>query len=415
MSDRKQELRIQALGSALSRLDWRATQLAYEAIRDEFDRSLLVKDAAAEEIDRLRSQLAMMGSALEKCSGAIAPLLKLSGTPESHKIKFTEEWARLGTLSLEQILDEANEALSTLAQEQKARGWDPRYRRLNDGEIILEGDECLTDSHLGWQLETHCIGTPAPDPAYTSHRIYRRLKEIAQEPAGQSDANNMAGVAEQSGAGAPETSVRCGAPAALAATPQSDVQDIRWAVNYLLEQIAGKLSDWPTHDIWRSDAADLVRSFKHDLPQAPQSPGGTGDVATMREALGVIARTTFSGNEMGDEYRRGNEDAHQTCRRLALAALAAHPTVKVSGDAAEWQPIETAPRDGTEVDLWCVEKNGKYAPRRLTNRRYGSMQNWVGEEVVSWNVGDPYRDWRPTHWMPLPATPAQSERDGASR
>lgn len=34
---REQELRIQALGAAISRRDWNATERAYEAIRDKFD------------------------------------------------------------------------------------------------------------------------------------------------------------------------------------------------------------------------------------------------------------------------------------------------------------------------------------------------------------------------------------------
>jgi hypothetical protein len=35
---REEQLRIQALGAALSRRDWHATERAYSAIRDEFDR-----------------------------------------------------------------------------------------------------------------------------------------------------------------------------------------------------------------------------------------------------------------------------------------------------------------------------------------------------------------------------------------
>lgn len=41
----------------------------------------------------------------------------------------------------------------------------------------------------------------------------------------------------------------------------------------------------------------------------------------MRACLEAIMRTTFSGSEMGDEYRRGNEDAHATCARMAKSAL----------------------------------------------------------------------------------------------
>jgi len=52
--------------------------------------------------------------------------------------------------------------------------WDDRYRQLIEGEIIETGDECLTDSHLGWQIATNAIGLPAPNPHYTAHRLYRR-------------------------------------------------------------------------------------------------------------------------------------------------------------------------------------------------------------------------------------------------
>src|SRR4051812_10055661 len=41
--------------------------------------------------------------------------------------------------------------------------------------------------------------------------------------------------------------------------------DGRWAVNVLLETIAAKFEALDTWDIWRSDAASLVRGFKHPL------------------------------------------------------------------------------------------------------------------------------------------------------
>jgi hypothetical protein len=52
-------------------------------------------------------------------------------------------------------------------------GWDYNYRRLDEGEIIQRGDEIQADDG-SWDLAVRCIGTPAPDPAYTSHRVYRR-------------------------------------------------------------------------------------------------------------------------------------------------------------------------------------------------------------------------------------------------
>jgi hypothetical protein len=56
--------------------------------------------------------------------------------------------------------------------------WDNRYRPLQEGETIQAGDECLTDSHIGWQPAKHDIGGKAPDYNYTAHRMYRRLKTI---------------------------------------------------------------------------------------------------------------------------------------------------------------------------------------------------------------------------------------------
>ena len=55
--------------------------------------------------------------------------------------------------------------------------WNDKYRRLDENEIIQEGDECLTDTHLGWKPAIHTVGKAAPSPLYTSHRIYRRLRE----------------------------------------------------------------------------------------------------------------------------------------------------------------------------------------------------------------------------------------------
>lgn len=57
--------------------------------------------------------------------------------------------------------------------------WDQRYRRLNKGEIIRSGDEVEVDHPYGWK-PAEALFQPAPDPAYTSHRIYRRLKEPHQ-------------------------------------------------------------------------------------------------------------------------------------------------------------------------------------------------------------------------------------------
>ncbi len=56
--------------------------------------------------------------------------------------------------------------------------WDHRYRPLAEGEIIEATDEVFNDVTKEWQVTIErCVGTKAPAPNYTSHRMYRRLKE----------------------------------------------------------------------------------------------------------------------------------------------------------------------------------------------------------------------------------------------
>ena len=60
--------------------------------------------------------------------------------------------------------------------------WNDKYRMLNEGETIQDGDEvdvCADGwrDPPDWQPSKHCIGEPAPNPNYPSHRVYRRLKE----------------------------------------------------------------------------------------------------------------------------------------------------------------------------------------------------------------------------------------------
>jgi hypothetical protein len=57
--------------------------------------------------------------------------------------------------------------------EYKKTDWE-NYRALKKGEVIMDTDEVLHDKK-GWK-KTICVGGLAPDPQFTSHRMYRRLK-----------------------------------------------------------------------------------------------------------------------------------------------------------------------------------------------------------------------------------------------
>ncbi len=64
--------------------------------------------------------------------------------------------------------------------------------------------------------------------------------------------------------------------------------------------------------------------------------------------------------------------------------------------ADEWQPINTAPKDGTTIlGYWC---NGEMSPGSICD----------GEWVPEWEQDQPWS--MPTHWMPLPPPPAAADR-----
>jgi hypothetical protein len=53
-----------------------------------------------------------------------------------------------------------------------------KYHYLEEGEIIQKGDE-VAFCNDGWRddpkwMKATCIGDPAPDPRFFSHRTYRR-------------------------------------------------------------------------------------------------------------------------------------------------------------------------------------------------------------------------------------------------
>ena len=61
-----------------------------------------------------------------------------------------------------------------------------------------------------------------------------------------------------------------------------------------------------------------------------------------------------------------------------------------------WQPIETAPKDGSTIVL------GGYG---WTRRGYWAIDNFIGNGQPTWSSEDGHGCGEVTHWMPLPEPP----------
>jgi hypothetical protein len=100
----------------------------------------------------------------------------------------------------------------------------------------------------------------------------------------------------------------------------------------------------------------------------------------------------------------------------------------------EWQPIETAPKDGTKIDLWTVRKpigtseffSGKTG--RICDAHWSFSTDMKGNALVDpifdgWSLdGCSGQSYMPnkisgeaTHWMPLPAPPSNAGGNATER
>lgn len=73
-----------------------------------------------------------------------------------------------------------------------------------------------------------------------------------------------------------------------------------------------------------------------------------------------------------------------------------------------WQPIETAPKDGTIADMWCAlgfrRENIRWVDEQREGVKHPSciMDGWKDREMDAWGS---YKETSFTHWMPLPEPP----------
>lgn len=73
-----------------------------------------------------------------------------------------------------------------------------------------------------------------------------------------------------------------------------------------------------------------------------------------------------------------------------------------------WRPIETAPKDGTQLMLWCPDRAAPmFGSFRVDEGLSGNDEPlWLDNSYDDFSCGYASCPLKPTHWMPLPAPPS---------
>lgn len=161
----------------------------------------------------------------------------------------------------------------------------------------------------------------------------------------------------------------------------------------------------------------MTEKHIHDCtgPEMTCSCGYSTD--TRRKAADIIEDIV----SCADECDGGGSDAEDYAKELYAVAFAAGQRSIQAGEAIpvsptpDWHPIETAPKDGTEIEMW--------GPDGLD---IGNWQDEQKDDIESGVVVDPGMpegwygckgywpgDKQPTHWR-LPVGPAASPASAVS-
>lgn len=140
--------------------------------------------------------------------------------------------------------------------------------------------------------------------------------------------------------------------------------------------IAAALNEWAELRATVADLRDALKLMEHKVI-----------------TCGVAATHPDAALTMRADYMKWDSPQAEAVRALR----AERDDLRAERERTAWQPIDTAPKDGTEILALCraPARDGDYyeAVRYLTD-----APCWVTRE--GWMR-------HPTHWMPLPAGPGQ--------
>jgi hypothetical protein len=90
-------------------------------------------------------------------------------------------------------------------------------------------------------------------------------------------------------------------------------------------------------------------------------------------------------------------DGWPSLKNESLVTSIARALASARAEDAQWQPIETAPKDGTSILVWSDDAEDYY----LVTWAEGHGA-WFNGDVL---IGEMHFGGEPSHWMPLPLRP----------
>lgn len=142
-------------------------------------------------------------------------------------------------------------------------------------------------------------------------------------------------------------------------------------------------------------------------PRRSVQPPATPQEPDLRED---IERHNAEIQRLGNAVRDGSATPEMAYAWLTHPYVCTSDMVKAaarimaSAPPAVWQPIETAPKDGTPVLLLWFDAETGAAPMHRVGFWHSREQAWCDTHRVLHNQHS-----HPTHWMPLPSPPTPGE------
>lgn len=133
----------------------------------------------------------------------------------------------------------------------------------------------------------------------------------------------------------------------------------------------------------------------------------------------MIREPEISREAVRQLVRKAIEDAQDSAipepwevaeHHAGIAADAILNLAPVGGRGEGWRPIETAPKDGTKVDLWCRAPGLSAGSGRVPDCWFSAGRWWAYDE----HGDDQCRSQvhNATHWRPLPPPPQDQHQGG---